>query len=500
MDLGTASPRRLTSLRGRELFPKIAPDGRSVAFTSEVTGQPQVWVVAVDGGTPRQVTTRPSMGAFYPDKSAFDRRVRIPKAFNLQGAWRGYRGGMVQDLWRFDLSSYAWPPDAAHLVAARWVDSDRTELVAIEVASGAATSLGPALFSETAPAFSPDGRSLYSICQPATPVLIGRIDLGTALVDLDRICRREWSWEGGRLEVSPAELLPVPRGRLSELVAGDGEMLYRRRSQRDDEAPSAVERFQLGGEAPEPLGREGGIGLTSFTLVDGGASVFVGRGREVALVATAEGSTVDLSTTEWRRVPGRREIPAHEEWSQIVRETWRWQRALHFGGLEEGRAAERQAATLALVPRLESRADLNDLLGQSIAALGVGHLYAAGGDLEWVEADGEWHDPQPLRREWVEGNRRRVAAASAGRVGYVQISNFSDSGLAEFFRQWIPQLDREAVLVDARGADGGYLAEVVLGRMARRPVGWNLCSTCGTWSYPAAACRPHAAALSAGVR
>ena len=43
---------RLTSHPGLELFPKISPDGKWVAFSGEYTGTRQVWVVPAWGGTP----------------------------------------------------------------------------------------------------------------------------------------------------------------------------------------------------------------------------------------------------------------------------------------------------------------------------------------------------------------------------------------------------------------------------------------------------------------
>src|SRR5215218_3689311 len=53
---GTA--RRLTSHPGLEIFPKISPDGRWIAFSGEYNGTRQVFVISVDGGEPRQLTYR----------------------------------------------------------------------------------------------------------------------------------------------------------------------------------------------------------------------------------------------------------------------------------------------------------------------------------------------------------------------------------------------------------------------------------------------------------
>src|SRR3954463_1986450 len=41
---------------GRASSPTFSPDGRRLAYVSDRTGVPQVWVTAVDGGAPVQVT------------------------------------------------------------------------------------------------------------------------------------------------------------------------------------------------------------------------------------------------------------------------------------------------------------------------------------------------------------------------------------------------------------------------------------------------------------
>ena len=47
---------RLTSHIGLELFPKISPDGKWIAFTAEYTGFPQVYIMPSKGGKPIQLT------------------------------------------------------------------------------------------------------------------------------------------------------------------------------------------------------------------------------------------------------------------------------------------------------------------------------------------------------------------------------------------------------------------------------------------------------------
>jgi len=58
--------RRLTSHEGLELFPKISPDGRWIAFSGEYSGSRQVFVIPSKGGLPRQLTWYNPVGVMPP--------------------------------------------------------------------------------------------------------------------------------------------------------------------------------------------------------------------------------------------------------------------------------------------------------------------------------------------------------------------------------------------------------------------------------------------------
>jgi tricorn protease len=72
--LGGGTATRLTSARGVELFAKFSPDGRWIAFTGQLDGDEQVYVVPSDGGEARQLTFYPSKGPL-PDRWGYDNQV-----------------------------------------------------------------------------------------------------------------------------------------------------------------------------------------------------------------------------------------------------------------------------------------------------------------------------------------------------------------------------------------------------------------------------------------
>jgi len=66
---GTAQ--RLTSHDGLEIFPRISPDGKWIAFSGEYSGSRQVYVIPAAGGTPRQLTWYNDVGVM-PPRGGFD--------------------------------------------------------------------------------------------------------------------------------------------------------------------------------------------------------------------------------------------------------------------------------------------------------------------------------------------------------------------------------------------------------------------------------------------
>jgi tricorn protease len=78
------------------------------------------------------------------------------------------------------------------------------------------------------------------------------------------------------------------------------------------------------------------------------------------------------------------------------------------------------------------------------------------------------NESQLRNRDWVEGNLRKVTAATNGRVAYVYVPNTSTAGHEYFKRYFFPQADREAIIVDERHNGGGQVADYYID-ILRRP-------------------------------
>ncbi|HXU67445.1 MAG TPA: S41 family peptidase, partial [Casimicrobiaceae bacterium] len=77
-------------------------------------------------------------------------------------------------------------------------------------------------------------------------------------------------------------------------------------------------------------------------------------------------------------------------------------------------------------------------------------------------------------RHWVECNRDLVHAQSAGRVGYLHLPDMMSAGFAEFHRYFGSECDRDALIVDLRYNRGGHVSQLLLEKVARRRIGYDL--------------------------
>jgi len=80
-------------------------------------------------------------------------------------------------------------------------------------------------------------------------------------------------------------------------------------------------------------------------------------------------------------------------------------------------------------------------------------------------------DEDGLRNlEWVESNRRKVNELSGGKVAYVYMPNTAGAGYDSFNRYFYAQLDKQALVLDERWNEGGYIADYVVDVLRRFPL------------------------------
>ena len=74
---------------------------------------------------------------------------------------------------------------------------------------------------------------------------------------------------------------------------------------------------------------------------------------------------------------------------------------------------------------------------------------------------------------WIDHNRQKVDRLSGGRVGYIYLTDMESLGMEQFVRQFYPQLNKQALLVDDRWNNGGFIDQIVLERLRRVLIGMS---------------------------
>ncbi|WP_018350392.1 S41 family peptidase [Longispora albida] len=105
----------------------------------------------------------------------------------------------------------------------------------------------------------------------------------------------------------------------------------------------------------------------------------------------------------------------------------------------------------------------------------------AGGGEQRVVSVKATGDELPARyRDWVEANRAAVHERSGGRLGYLHIPDMGPDGYAEFHRGFLAEFDREGLVVDVRFNGGGHVSGLLLEKLSRRRLGYDV----PRWSAP----------------
>lgn len=77
-------------------------------------------------------------------------------------------------------------------------------------------------------------------------------------------------------------------------------------------------------------------------------------------------------------------------------------------------------------------------------------------------------------RDWVEMNRRHVHKQTNGKIGYIHIPDMGPFGFAEFHRGYLSEINRQGLVVDVRYNGGGHVSPLLLEKLLRKRVGYDV--------------------------
>ena len=99
-------------------------------------------------------------------------------------------------------------------------------------------------------------------------------------------------------------------------------------------------------------------------------------------------------------------------------------------------------------------------------------------------------------QDWVTGKRQQVRELTGGRAGYLHIPDMMGEGWAHFHRDLRVEMAQAALVVDVRSNRGGHVSELVIEKLARRVIGWDIPRWMSSSTYPRDAPRGPLVALA----
>jgi Tol biopolymer transport system component/DNA-binding winged helix-turn-helix (wHTH) protein len=176
LDLASKVWKRLIASSGVDASPVFSPDGDSICFRSDRSGEEQLWVARADGSEPIQVTSgllHPSVGRWSADGRAIV--FNNPRTAEIFVARRtGERSWSVKSTGASGIHP-VFSPDSEWIYA-----GGQTEITRIPVQGGTAKAM--AATRSLSLDISPDGKSLYFVREPNDSVL-WRLTLATGEID-----------------------------------------------------------------------------------------------------------------------------------------------------------------------------------------------------------------------------------------------------------------------------------------------------------------------------
>lgn len=421
--------RNLTGTQGvREHSASWSPDGKSIAYLSDASGEYEIYVRAQDGGgEPRRVTTNGSVWRFAPVWSRDGKRLlfadRSHRLVVLDVATG--RETELDRLVTDDPESYSFSPDSRWVVYQKPGKGRRPRIWIRALDQKGPVALGDGLTADYEPVFSADGKHLFFLSDrdfnrtqssfefnyvytKAARVYVAALAPATAALfpeksdeergdkpDPSEEAKPEGTVKGrkagdgsGKKEAPKKDPEPVvvsPDGFTSRTIAVPGLKADDLRSLavsaealfylKGDDGPGTLYRYDLKDRKEEKVAD----GVSGYDLSANGKRILLSAGKDWAIVDAKPGAKLgdgklDLSDLRMKLDPGA-------EWRQVFDDAWRITRDWFYDpkmhGVDWPEMRKRYGA---LVPYVAHRADLDFVLGEMISELGAGHTYVTSGD------------------------------------------------------------------------------------------------------------------------
>lgn len=417
-----------------ERYPSWSPDGKSIAWWSDRSGEYELFVFDQVSGETKQISEL-GEGFRYkiywsPDskKIAFvDQRMQL----NVMEIATGKVTPAGKGKWMYqgDLDNFAvsWSPDSRWVTYSMGIDNRLGAIFLFDTQTAALHQVTSGFYNDESPVFSRDGKYLYFttrrhfspeyssfdnswIYNNATQ--IGLIPLADTTAspllpendtvsvkeeekkkedkkekdekDKKKEAKKEEKEDDSNRTVidlegmeSRAVILPVDAGNIGSLAAAEDKVIYMRypNSGSADGEP-ALYYFDLKEKEEVRI-----IGQVSFfQLSADGKKILTGKSRRMGIIEIGSGKNLDktipLNDMQMRLVP-------RDEWQQVFNDAWRIERDFFYDPSMHGVDWDGLRAHYGqLIASACTRTDVNYIIGELIGELNASHTYRSGGDIE----------------------------------------------------------------------------------------------------------------------
>lgn len=393
----------------REHSVSWSPDGRSVAWLSDASGEYEIHVQAQDGASPpRRVSTDGDIWRFppvwSPDGRFFvygDKRQRLRLVEVASGSTREIDSSRLEDI-----TQYTWSPDSRFVAYVKTGGSRNPSIWLHALDTGASQQLTPDETAEFSPAFDPEGRYLYFLSNRDFNLAFSAFEFNYLYQNATRIYAAPLAADGPPLyaprsdetgAAAPAAgngnaaraqaaarlridvpgfnqrvvALKAPAGSYQGLSANAKGVFFVAGGQGGGEL-----RF-LGLEDEQPKTVAGQI--TGYVLSAKGSHLLLRRGERFAIVEAKPEVDFDAGALKLDGMQLR--IDPRREWAQLYTDAWRILRDWFYDpgmhGQDWPAIRDRYAE---LLPHVAHRADLDYLLTELAGETNAGHVYVERGD------------------------------------------------------------------------------------------------------------------------
>jgi tricorn protease len=383
----------------REQSPDWSPDGKTILYVSDATGERELYTQPQGGGAVIQLTSNIGVtingGAWTPDGksiiiSTIDTGLHIMDVATKKIT-------KITDF-RSGGGSYDVSKDSKWIAYAKAGANARNAIYLYEIATAKATKITEGMFNDSEVAFDQNGKYLYFASDRTFNPTFGTFEFSLKVSDTSRLYAvmlqsgsanpfldgndEEPDGEAPKKREEPSEMkidfdniaartvvLPLAPGSYRSLIGVDGGVLFN--------SEGTLYQYNMGGKAPTPIYE--GVGGVAVNAARSKMALMGRAGLQILPIAPGgnpAGGRVDTTNLEAT-------IDPKAEWKQIFWDAWRYQRDNFYDptmGNQDWLAIGKKYE--AYLPHVNHRSDLNYILGLLIGELGTGHSYIQGlGDM-----------------------------------------------------------------------------------------------------------------------